>query len=331
MGRPGMKRIAVIGAGSWGLALALQAARTGAAVHLWARNPTARLANGAMPRLSAHPLPDSIRVTDNLKVDADMTLVAVPMQHLAAVLARLDTASPLVLCCKGVRPDSLHFPLDILADVKPGHAGAVLSGPNFAHEIAAGLPAAAVIAAKEDGLARHLADGLGTSTFRLYDSTDVIGVQLGGAAKNVIAIAAGATIGAGLGENARAALVTRGLAEISRLAESLGGKAATMSGLAGMGDLLLTCTGTSSRNFRVGHALGEGMSPHDAEKTAGGVAEGVATSQALTTLAGQQQVSVPVMEAVADIVTGRVALKDATEQLLTRPPGPEMKTTGFLN
>lgn len=320
-----MKRIAVIGAGAWGTALALHAARTGAEVHLWARNPGAQLANGAMPRLSAFPLPAIIKVTDEFLPQADMTLVAVPMKHLASVLGQLETTSPLVLCCKGVKPDSLHFPLDILAAIKPGHRGAVLSGPNFAHEVAAGLPAAAVIAAQEDGLARSLADMLGTPAFRLYDSTDTIGVQLGGAAKNVIAIAAGVTIGAGLGENARAALVTRGLAEISRLALALGGEAATVSGLSGMGDLLLTCTGTSSRNFRVGRALGEGLSPAEAEAAAGGVAEGVATSQALTELARRSQVSVPVMDAVAAIVTGRTLLKDVIEQLLARPLGPEIK------
>lgn len=320
-----MKRIAVIGAGAWGTALALHAARTGAEVHLWARNPSAQLVTGAMPRLSAFPLPATIKVTDEFLPQADMTLVAVPMKHLASVLAQLETTSPLVLCCKGVEPDSLHFPLDILAGIKPGQRGAVLSGPNFAHEVAAGLPAAAVIAAREDGLARLLADMLGTLAFRLYDSTDTIGVQLGGAAKNVIAIAAGVTIGAGLGENARAALVTRGLAEISRLALALGGEAATVSGLSGMGDLLLTCTGTSSRNFRVGRALGEGLSPTEAEAAAGGVAEGVATSQALTELARRSQVSVPVMDAVAAIVTGRALLKDVIEQLLARPLGPEIK------
>lgn len=320
-----MKRIAVIGAGAWGTALALHAARAGASVQLWARDPSARLASGAMPRLSAYPLPDVVDVTNEWSVQANMTLVAVPMQHLASVLEQLETTSPFVLCCKGVKPESLHFPLDILATIRPGHAGAVLSGPNFAHEVAAGLPAAAVIAAREDGLARSLADTLGTPAFRLYDSTDTIGVQLGGAAKNVIAIAAGVTIGAGLGENARAALVTRGLAEISRLALALGGEPSTVSGLSGMGDLLLTCTGTSSRNFRVGRALGEGLSPKQAEAAAGGVAEGVATSQALTELARRSQVSVPVMDAVAAIVTGRAGLQDVMQQLLARPLGPEIK------
>ncbi|GAN69205.1 glycerol-3-phosphate dehydrogenase [NAD(P)+] [Acetobacter orleanensis] len=276
-----------------------------------------------MPRLSAHPLPATVRVTDDVRIRADVTLVAVPMQHLASVLEQLETTSPLALCCKGLKPESLHFPLDILAAVRPGHVGAVLSGPNFAHEVAAGLPAAAVIAAKEQGHARALADMLGTPAFRLYDSTDIIGVQLGGAAKNVIAIAAGVTIGAGLGENARAALVTRGLGEISRLALALGGEAATVSGLSGLGDLLLTCTGTSSRNFRVGRALGEGASVGEAAVIAGGVAEGVVTSLALTELACRYHVSVPIMEAVAALVTGSASVQDLMEQLLMRPVGAE--------
>ena len=319
-----MKHIAVIGAGAWGTALALHASRTGAAVSLWARDPASRLLNGAMPRLSAFPLPSSITVTNEFAFRADVTLVAVPMQHLASILTQIETDSPLILCCKGVKPDTLQFPLDSLEAIRPGHAGAVLSGPNFAHEVAAGLPAAAVIAAREEGQARSLADLLGTPAFRLYDSTDIIGVQLGGAAKNVIAIAAGVTIGAGLGENARAALVTRGLAEISRLAQALGGDAATVSGLSGMGDLLLTCTGTSSRNFRVGRALGEGLTPPDAEAAAGGVAEGVATSLALTELARRHLVNVPIIQAVAALVTGQASLQALMDQLLMRPTGSEI-------
>ncbi|NHN89638.1 NAD(P)H-dependent glycerol-3-phosphate dehydrogenase [Acetobacter conturbans] len=318
-----MKRIAVIGAGSWGIALALQAARSGAEVQLWARNPAARLPTGAMPRLPGFPLPSTVTVTDSLSMDADMVLSVVPMKHFAAVLARLETAAPVVLCCKGVEPDSLRFPLDILRDIRPDLTGAVLSGPNFAHEVAAGLPAAAVIAAEQPGLARTLADGLGTPRFRLYDSLDVAGVQLGAAAKNVIAIASGATIGAGLGENARAALVTRGLAEITRLAEALGGRAETMAGLAGIGDLMLTCTGGSSRNYRVGLALGQGATLEQTVADLGGVAEGVATAGALARLAGEKGVSVPIIDAVTEVVSGKTPLQDAMMRLLTRPAKTE--------
>lgn len=319
-----MKRIAVIGAGSWGIALALQAARAGAMVQLWARNPATRLPNGAMPRLADHPLPESITVTDSLVMDADMVLSVVPMKYFAAVLKDVQTTAPVVLCCKGVEPDSLHFPLDILKDTRSDLNGAILSGPNFAHEVADGLPAAAVIAAAQPGLARSLADLLGTPRFRLYDSTDIAGVQLGGAAKNVIAIAAGATIGAGLGENARAALVTRGLAEISRLAEALGGQAVTMAGLAGVGDLLLTCTGGSSRNYRVGLALGQGSTLEETSAAlGGGVAEGVATAGALAALARRKGVSVPIIDSVTDLVEGRADLETVMTCLLTRPAGPE--------
>ncbi|MBB3881887.1 NAD(P)H-dependent glycerol-3-phosphate dehydrogenase [Acetobacter oeni] len=318
-----MKRIAVIGAGSWGLALALQAVRAGADVHLWARDPSGRLPNGAMPRLPDHPLPDRIFVSGGMPERADMLLIATPMQYLPATLARIEVTAPVVLCCKGVEPDSLRFPLDILRDRHPDSAGAVLSGPNFAHEIAAGLPAAAVIASRKPGLARALADSLGTPAFRLYNSTDTAGVQLGGAAKNVIAIAAGATIGAGLGENARAALVTRGLAELGRLARALGGTSDTITGLAGMGDLLLTCTGSASRNFRTGVALGSGLTLEETLASLGGVAEGVPTAGALSGLAARNTVSVPVIDAVADLVAGRITVPDAIEQLLARPAGVE--------
>lgn len=320
-----MKRIAVIGAGSWGIALALQAARAGADVHLWARNPDSRLSNGAMPRMPDFPLPETVTITDSLVVDADMVLSVVPMQYFAGVLARLETAAPVVLCCKGMEPESLRFPLDILGNIRPDLTGAVLSGPNFAHEVAAGLPAAAVVAAVQPGLARVLADGLGTPLFRLYDSTDVAGVQLGGAAKNVIAIASGATMGAGLGENARAALVTRGLAEITRLAVALGGQAATMAGLAGIGDLMLTCTGGASRNYRVGYALGQGATLERVVAELGGVAEGVATAGALARLATEKGVSVPVMDAVTELVSGRTDLQNVMMRLLTRPAGAELR------
>lgn len=328
-----MKQIVVIGAGSWGLALTLQAARTGAPVHLRARNPASRLPNGAMPRLPAHPLPAQVTVSNDMPKNAGpensgsentgMVLVAVPMQYLRSTLTQLETTAPVVLCCKGIEPHTLRFPLDILHDTRPDLTGAVLSGPNFAHEIAASLPAAAVIASKEPALARTLADRLGTLTFRLYDSTDTAGVQLGGAAKNVIAIAAGATIGAGLGENARAALVTRGLTEIGRLAAATGGLPATIAGLAGMGDLLLTCTGEASRNFRTGAALGSGLTLNETLATLGGVAEGVPTAGALAELAHRKNVSVPVIDSVASLVAGELTVKDAIARLLARPAGTE--------
>lgn len=311
-------RILVVGAGAWGCALALHAARTNAQVHLWARTPSARLATGAMPRLPDFPLPPSITVSDTIVHTVTATLVVVPVQHLASVLPMLPHA-PTLLCCKGVERSSLSFPLEVLARVRPDLAGAILSGPNFAHEIAAGLPAAAVIAAPEGKNATTLAQLLSTPTFRLYASTDCIGVQLGGAAKNVIAIAAGTAIGAGLGENARAALITRGLAETSRLAAALGGMPATLAGLSGMGDLVLTCTGEASRNYQMGLALGRGTSTNAALAGLPGVAEGATTAGALVGTAQQHGVSVPIMETVAEFLSQKLSLIEAQHRLLNRP------------
>ncbi|MFT9384745.1 MAG: NAD(P)H-dependent glycerol-3-phosphate dehydrogenase [Acetobacter orientalis] len=312
------KRILVIGAGAWGCALALHAARTQAQVHLWARNPTGRLPSGAMPRLPDFPLPDSITVSDKIPSTVSATLVVVPVQHLASVLPLLP-AAPTLLCCKGVERNTLAFPLEVLARMRPDVSGGILSGPNFAHEIAAGLPAAAVIAAQAEQNAQALTHLLATPLFRLYASTDCMGVQLGGAAKNVIAIAAGTAIGAGLGENARAALITRGLAETARLAAVLGGSATTLAGLSGMGDLVLTCTGTASRNYQMGLALGRGVQTDTALAGLPGVAEGATTAGALLALAQKHGVSVPIIETVSDLLTQKLSLAQAQDRLLSRP------------
>ena len=259
-----MNDIAIIGAGAWGTALAIQAARAGNAVTLWARDPArARAIESARenPRLPGIHLPEAIAVTADLPATARAFLLAVPVQHMRAVAARLPSGgAPLLVCAKGVEAGSLRLPLEILGEVHPGRPAAVLSGPTFAAEIARGLPAAAVIAATDPALRAHLTQLLATPAFRLYGNDDPIGVQAGAAAKNVIAIAAGVVIGAGLGENARAALITRAVAELSRLIVALGGRTETAMGLSGLGDLLLTCTGPSSRNFSLGHALGRGES-----------------------------------------------------------------------
>ncbi len=256
-----MSRVAVIGAGAWGTALAIQAARAGADVTLWVRDRD-RAAAMAMhresPRLPGMKLPDAVAVTAELPSVADLFLLAVPLQHLRAVAARLGGTAPLICCAKGVEAGTLRLPLEILAELHPGRAAGVLTGPNFAAEIAAGQPAATVVAALDAGLRAQVARLLGTPGFRVYGNNDPIGAQVGGAAKNVIAIAAGAVIGAGLGENARAALITRGLAELSRLAIALGGQVETVMGLSGLGDLLLTCTSPASRNYSLGMALGRG-------------------------------------------------------------------------
>jgi glycerol-3-phosphate dehydrogenase (NAD(P)+) len=199
----------------------------------------------------------------------------------------------------------------------------VLSGPNFAAEVAAGLPAAAVLACADRTLATASGRLLATDGFRLYASDDPVGVQVGGAAKNVIAIAAGAAVGAGLGENARAALITRGVAELGRLIVGLGGRPSTASGLSGLGDLVLTCTGAASRNYRVGLALGGGEAPGSILSVQAGVAEGIETAPALAARAASLGVAVPVIEAVALLLTGAIDLQQARTRLLARPAGPE--------
>jgi len=217
-----MSSVVVVGAGAWGTALAIQAARAGNDVTLWARDPARARAIAASrenPRLPNHRLPDAVRVVDALPAVADAVLLVVPMQHLRGVLASLPApAAPHVVCIKGVEAGTLRLPLEVVAELRAVRPAAVLTGPNFAHEIAAGLPAASVIAATDAALRDRIIALLGTAAFRLYGNDDPIGAQVGGAAKNVIAIAAGAVTGAGLGENARAALITRGLAELSRLA-----------------------------------------------------------------------------------------------------------------
>ena len=317
-----MNSLAVIGAGAWGTALAIQAVRAGNAVTLWARDPARAAAIAKRrenPRLFGARLPEQIVLTADLgAVGADLLLVAVPVQHLRAVLARLP-AAPTVVCAKGVEAGTLLLPLEIVAERHPPRPAAVLTGPNFAHEIAAGLPAAAVVAAAERELRLHVADRLATAAFRLYGNNDPVGAQIGGAAKNVIAIAAGAVIGAELGENARAALVTRGVAEMARLAVALGGWAETVSGLSGLGDLLLTCTGPASRNYSLGLALGRGERLEDILAARTGITEGVATAPALVARADRAGLELPICAAVAELLDGRITLEQAMTTLLARP------------
>jgi glycerol-3-phosphate dehydrogenase (NAD(P)+) len=323
----GRRRIAVLGAGAWGTALAAQAARAGNAVGLWARD-AGRAAQIAAARENATYLP-GVRLSPAIEVTADaaaalegalFVLVVVPAQHVRAVLSAIpDTGAPLVVCAKGVESGTLRLPLEVLEEVRPGRAAAVLSGPNFAHEVAKGLPAAAVVASRDAPLRNLAAELLGTAGFRLYGGDDPVGVQVGGAAKNVISIAAGAVIGAGLGENARAALVTRGLAELSRLTVALGGRAETAAGLSGLGDLLLTTTGPGSRNTSLGAELGRGATLADALASRVGVAEGVATAPAIVARAAQAGVELPICAAVADLLGGAISVGDAMGRLLARP------------
>jgi glycerol-3-phosphate dehydrogenase (NAD(P)+) len=323
-----MSDLTVIGAGAWGTALAIQAARAGARVRLWVRDPARAAqiaATSESPRLPGMRLSDQITVIHDLSQVTGITLLAVPMQHQRDILARLaPSTGVLVICAKGIETGTHLLSLELVEAVRPGTQAAVLTGPNFAHEVAAGLPAAAVVAAGEAALRDRVIAALSTPTFRLYGNDDPVGAQVGGAAKNVIAIAAGTVIGAGLGENARAALITRGLAELARLAVALGGRAETVMGLSGLGDLLLTCTGTASRNYSLGLALGRGEALADVLAARSAVTEGVATAPALVARAAspgraQPGVDVPICAAVAALLEGRITLRQAMTNLLARP------------
>jgi glycerol-3-phosphate dehydrogenase (NAD(P)+) len=259
-------------------------------------------------------LPKNVDVTGVLPEAADAILMAVPMQHLREVLQEMNPASPLLLCCKGVESGTLRLPLEIAAEVHPALPAAVLTGPNFAREIAAGLPAASVVATTDAALRRSMIALLATASFRLYGNDDTVGAQFGGAAKNVIAIAAGALVGGGFGENARAGLITRGLAELSRLVVAEGGRADTVAGLSGLGDLVLTCTGSGSRNYAYGLAIGRGERP--ALSDAAPVVEGVATAPAL--LARAPDVDLPICRGVAALLAGTASLQEAMAEALAR-------------
>lgn len=313
-----MSRVAVLGAGAWGTALALSALRAGSQVSLWARSDAAGMAaSRATPRLPGIALPPELAITGDMQAalaGADLAILAVPVQHLRATLGGL-APRPALIASKGVEAASHLFPTEILGWPELG----VVSGPNFANEIAAGLPAAGVVASADAGLTRAGIAALAGPRLRLYASADVMGVQAGGAAKNVLGIAAGCAMGAGFGENARAALITRGLAELSRLVLALGGRAETASGLSGLGDLMLTASSPSSRNTALGMRLGEGLSLEEALARSRGVAEGVATAPALLVRAQALGVELPICAAVAEILAGRLTVVAAMEALLARP------------
>jgi glycerol-3-phosphate dehydrogenase (NAD(P)+) len=311
-----MNSIAVIGAGAWGTALAVLNARAGKTVSLWARRTEAAAGMTATrqnPRLPGILLPENLTITASIP-HADIYLLCVPMQALAATLETIPGNAPIVLCCKGLDTKTKKLPPELVQN----RQAAILTGPNFAHEIAAGLPAAAVLATPDATLRAALITALKTDTLRLYGSPDIIGAALGGAAKNVIAIAAGVVMGAGLGENARAALITRGIAEISRLAERLGGRPETISGLSGLGDLLLTCTGPTSRNFSLGFALGQGQSLPDILANRTTITEGTTTAPALLSRATALGVDMPITAAVTKLLLHEMNIQDTMTALMGR-------------
>ena len=316
-------KLAVLGAGAFGTALAVALARTDDGVGLWARDAgqaadmQARRENAR--RLPGARLPDTIHVTHELAgvADAPVLLLAMPMQQLAGFAASHAEAlrgRQLVACAKGVDLQSRRGPLSILRAAFAGTHPAILTGPSFAADIARGLPTALTLACDDDRIGASLQDVLSTPVFRLYRTTDTTGAELGGALKNVIAIAAGVVIGAGLGDSARAALMTRGFAEMMRLATALGAQPETLSGLSGFGDLVLTCTSDQSRNFRFGRAVGAGQ---DFDPTI--TVEGAATAKAVTALAADRRIDMPIAAMVAALVDRRITVGEAMAALMSRP------------
>ena len=306
-------RLDVIGAGAFGTGLAIAYANAGHEVTLWARDAGA-LAGGESPRLPGFFLPDSVRATGDLTdCTAEIALVALPTQTLGGFLAdhRLS-AQTAISCAKGIDRASGRGPTALLADAAPFVAQ--LTGPSFAADIARGLPTALTLACADDAHGEALQTALRLPALRLYRTTDVVGAELGGALKNVIAIASGAVIGAGLGDSARAALIARGFAEMTRYATSKGARAETLTGLSGLGDLVLTCTSTQSRNFRFGEALARGESLPE-----GTTVEGLHTARQLS----QTGEDTPIADTVAALADGTLDIAGALDHLLSRPLKPE--------
>jgi len=324
-----MRRIGIIGGGAWGTALALIARRAGRDVVLWARNDEVVEAinrDHANPRyLPGVALDPAISATRDLaeSVAADALMLVVPAQRmraLATALApHLAARPPLVVCSKGIEIATGALMTEVLGAALPGCPLAVLSGQTFADEVARGLPAAVTLACADAALGARLVAALGGGAFRPYLADDLPGAQIGGAVKNVLAIACGIVDGRRLGENARAALVTRGLAELLRLGRARGARGETLMGLSGLGDLVLTCTSRRSRNMSLGAALGEGASVAEILKGRRAVTEGVASAPAVILLADRLGVEMPICRAVEAILAGRVTIDAAIEGLLARP------------
>ena len=317
-------RVAVLGGGAWGTALALAMLRAGHSVSLWARDAdlVEAIARGENPRyLPGIKLDRGIAATTDIAEalsGADCVLAATPAQSLRAVLAvagpHVPAGVPLVLCAKGIERATGDLLSAIVEEALPGNAVAALSGPSFATDVARGLPTAVVVAAREEGLAADLAQRFSAANLRCYSSDDLTGVEIGGALKNVFAIAAGAVTGAGLGASAQAAMVTRGFVELRRIGAAFGARPETLMGLSGLGDLLLTCSSAQSRNFAYGLALGRG------EALAGlPLAEGVPTAAIAARLAAENGIDAPIIAAVAAILEGHLSIGEAVSALMTRP------------
>ncbi|GAB4149771.1 MAG: NAD(P)H-dependent glycerol-3-phosphate dehydrogenase [Sphingomonadales bacterium] len=325
-----MRQVAVIGGGAWGTALACAAVRAGRAVKLWAyeaetvaainqrhENPT------FLPGIALDPGIEASSDLEAVLAAADLVLAVTPAQHLRRVLSAAEPAlakdTPVLLCAKGIEQLSGALMNEVAAEVLPGRPLGVLSGPTFAAEVARGLPTAVTLAAADIALADRIAAALASASFRPYASDDVVGAEIGGAVKNVLAIACGIVVGRELGENARAALITRGMAEILRFGEAKGARAETLMGLAGMGDLILTCSSQASRNMSLGVALAQGQDAGEVLNGRASVAEGAHTAPILASLAAQLALAMPIVCAVNEVLYHGLAVDSAIERLLNRP------------
>ncbi|MAU61127.1 NAD(P)H-dependent glycerol-3-phosphate dehydrogenase [Parvibaculum sp.] len=322
-------KIAVVGAGAWGTALAQVAAKAGREVTLWAREAevvesvnTVHENSLFLPGIALDP---ALRATGDLAevADADAILMVTPAQHMRRVLETLApevaAEKPVVLCAKGVEQSTNYLLTEVLAEAMPQARAAVLSGPSFAAEVAKGLPTAVTLACEDEDVAEALAHAIGLPTFRPYYSADLIGAEIGGAVKNVLAIACGIVEGKKFGDSARAALTTRGFAELARLGISMGARTETLMGLSGLGDLILTCNSPKSRNMSLGMALGEGKTLEEVMGARNSVSEGVHSATAVVALARKYDIEMPIAEAVAAIVTGKAKVDEAIATLLARP------------
>ena len=324
-----IQKIGILGAGAWGTALACVARRAGRDVILWAHEPDvvdAINSNGANPVfLPGIALEPGIRATSDIAeaINADAVLLVTPAQFLRSVTNGLaknwKEGTPAILCAKGIEHESLKLMNEVIAETLPHAPVAVLSGPTFAAEVARGLPAAVTLAITDPGLQETITAALAAPGFRLYRSDDVPGAEVGGVVKNVLAIACGISEGRGLGDNARAALITRGLAEIVRLGRAKGGKAETFMGLSGLGDLTLTCNAMQSRNFSLGVELGKGVSLDDILSSRRSVAEGVYSAAAVIGLAAKLDVDMPICTAVDAVINHKAEITKTISDLLARP------------
>ncbi len=318
--------IGILGAGAWGTALARTAARAGLRVVLFARDPEV-VRSIQCERINPRHLPDvalepAIGATGDLGevASADVLLLTVPAQAVRALAGQLPPgATPLVIAAKGFETATGLRLSQVVGETAPVRPIAALSGPNFAGEVARGLPAATTLGCAEPALGRELAEALSSLSFRVYWTDDLTGVEVGGAVKNVLAIAAGIVAGRGLGENARAALITRGLAELARLGEALGARRETLMGLSGLGDLILSAGSLTSRNMAFGHAIGRGADPQTLRAHPGALVEGVFTAAAVMRRARQLGIELPICAAVDAILDGRLGIAAALESLMSRP------------